>query len=193
VTPLGTGVQKNWDALTAGRSGIRAIDRFPDIESYASRIAGQVTDFRAEDFIEAKEIKKMDRFIHFAIGAAALAMDDSGLKIDAEFAEAVGVIIGVGMCGLDTLELTKEALLAGGPRKISPFFIPKVISNLAPGHIAIRFGAKGINLTPTSACASGTHAIGEAFHLIRRGLQDAVIAGAPKLRSRRWASAASRL
>lgn len=177
MTPLGTGVQKNWDALTAGRSGIRAIDRFPDIESYASRIAGQVTDFRAEDFIEAKEIKKMDRFIHFAIGAAALAMDDSGLKIDAEFAEAVGVIIGVGMCGLDTLELTKEALLAGGPRKISPFFIPKVISNLAPGHIAIRFGAKGINLTPTSACASGTHAIGEAFHLIRRGLQDAVIAG----------------
>lgn len=177
VTPLGTGVQKNWDAVTAGRSGIRTIDRFPDIASYASRIAGQVTDFRAEDFIEAKEIKKMDRFIHFAMGAASLAMEDSGLKIDPEFAEGVGVIIGVGMCGLDTLEVTKEALLAGGPRKISPFFIPKVISNLAPGHIAIRFGAKGINLTPTSACASGTHAIGEAYHLIRRGLQDAVIAG----------------
>ena len=177
VTPLGTGVQKNWDAVTAGRSGIKLIDRFPDIESYASRIAGQVTDFRAEDFIEAKEIKKMDRFIHYAMGAASMAMEDSGLKIDPEFAEAVGVIIGVGMCGLDTLEVTKEALLAGGPRKISPFFIPKVISNLAPGHIAIRFGAKGINLTPTSACASGTHAIGEAFHLIRRGLQDAVIAG----------------
>ena len=177
VTPLGTGVQKNWDAVTAGRSGIKLIDRFPDIESYASRIAGQVTDFRAEDFIEAKEIKKMDRFIHYAMGAAAMAMEDSGLKIDPEFAEAVGVIIGVGMCGLDTLEVTKEALLAGGPRKISPFFIPKVISNLAPGHIAIRFGAKGINLTPTSACASGTHAIGEAYHLIRRGLQDAVIAG----------------
>ena len=177
VTPLGTGVQKNWDAVTAGRSGIKLIDRFPDIESYASRIAGQVTDFRAEDFIEAKEIKKMDRFIHYAIGAASMAMEDSGLKIDPEFAEAVGVIIGVGMCGLETLEVTKVALLAGGPRKISPFFIPKVISNLAPGHIAIRFGAKGINLTPTSACASGTHAIGEGFHLIRRGLQDAVIAG----------------
>jgi len=177
VTPLGTGVQKNWDAVTAGRSGIKLIDRFPDIESYASRIAGQVTDFRAEDFIEPKEIKKMDRFIHFAMGAAAMAMEDSGLKIDPEFAEAVGVIIGVGMCGLETLEVTKVALLAGGPRKISPFFIPKVISNLAPGHVAIRFGAKGINLTPTSACASGTHAIGEAFHLIRRGLQDAVIAG----------------
>jgi len=177
VTPLGTGVAKNWDAVTAGRSGIKLIDRFPDIESYPSRIAGQVTDFRAEDFIEAKEIKKMDRFIHYAMGAASMAMEDSGLKIDPEFAEAVGVIIGVGMCGLETLEVTKVALLAGGPRKISPFFIPKVISNLAPGHIAIRFGAKGINLTPTSACASGTHAIGEGFHLIRRGLQDAVIAG----------------
>jgi 3-oxoacyl-[acyl-carrier-protein] synthase II len=177
VTPLGTGVRQNWDALMAGRSGIRTIDRFPDVASYASRIAGQVTDFRAEDFIEPKEIKKMDRFIHYAIGAAAMAMEDSNLKIDPEFAEAVGVIIGVGMCGLDTLETTKEALLGGGPRKISPFFIPKVISNLAPGHIAIRYGAKGINWTPTSACASGTHALGEAFHLIRRGLQDAVIAG----------------
>ena len=177
VTPLGTGLQKNWDAVTAGRSGIKTIDRFPNVELYPSRIAGQVTDFRAEDFIEGKEIKKMDRFIHYAMGAATMAMADSGLKIDPEFAEAVGVIIGVGMCGLDTLEVTKEALLAGGPRKISPFFIPKVISNLAPGHVAIRFGAKGINLTPTSACASGTHAIGEAYHLIRRGLQDAVIAG----------------
>jgi 3-oxoacyl-[acyl-carrier-protein] synthase II len=177
VTPMGTGVAKNWEAVTAGRSGIKTIDRFPDVASFASRIAGQVTDFRAEDFIEAKEIKKMDRFIHFAIGAASMAMEDSALKIDPEFAETVGVIIGVGMCGLDTLETTKEALLAGGPRKISPFFIPKVISNLAPGQIAIRYGAKGINWTPTSACASGTHAIGEAFHLIRRGLQDAVIAG----------------
>lgn len=177
VTPVGTGVAKNWEAITAGRSGIKTIDRFSDVASFASRIAGQVTDFCAEDFIEAKEIKKMDRFIHFAIGAASMAMADSALKIDPEFAEAVGVIIGVGMCGLDTLETTKEALIAGGPRKISPFFIPKVISNLAPGQIAIRYGAKGINWTPTSACASGTHAIGEAFHLIRRGLQDAVIAG----------------
>jgi 3-oxoacyl-[acyl-carrier-protein] synthase II len=177
VTPLGTGVKKNWDALISGRSGIGPIDCFAGVESYASRIAGQVRDFRAEDFIEPKEIKKMDRFIHFAVGAAAMAMEDSGLKIDPDFAETVGVIVGVGMCGLDTLESTKEALLAGGPRKISPFFIPKVISNLAPGQIAIRHGAKGINWAPTSACASGTHAIGEGFHLIRRGLQDAVIAG----------------
>jgi 3-oxoacyl-[acyl-carrier-protein] synthase II len=161
----------------AGRSGIRKIDRFPNIDAFASRIGGQVPDFRAEDYIEPKEIKKMDLFIHYAVAAAAQAVADSGIKIEAEFAEAVGVIIGVGMCGLDTLETTKEALLAGGPRKISPFFIPKVISNLAPGHVAIRHGAKGVNWTPTSACASGTHAIGEAYHLIRRGVQDAVIAG----------------
>jgi len=177
VSPLGTGVEKNWEALVAGRSGIRKIDRFPNIDAFASRIGGQVPDFRAEDYIEPKEIKKMDLFIHYAVAAAAQAVADSGIKIEAEFAEAVGVIIGVGMCGLDTLETTKEALLAGGPRKISPFFIPKVISNLAPGHVAIRHGAKGVNWTPTSACASGTHAIGEAYHLIRRGVQDAVIAG----------------
>jgi len=136
-----------------------------------------VPDFKAEDFIDAKEIKKMDLFIQYALGAAAMAVEDSGLKIEGEFAEEVGVIIGVGLCGLDTIEVTHKALLDGGPRKISPFFIPKVISNLAAGHIAIRYGAKGVNWTPTSACASGTHAIGEAYHLIRRGMQDAVIAG----------------
>ena len=177
VTPLGTGVEKNWDALIAGRSGIRRISRFSNLEAYPSQIAGEVPDFSAADFIEPKEIKKMDLFIQYAVAAAAMAMTDSGLKIDAELAEQVGVIIGVGLCGIDTIETTKEAILQGGPRKISPFFIPKVISNLAPGQIAIRHGAKGINLTPTSACASGTHAIGEAYHLIRRGLQDAVITG----------------
>lgn len=177
VTPLGTGVEKNWDALIAGRSGIKRISRFSNLEAYPSQIAGEVPDFSAADFIEPKEIKKMDLFIQYAVAAAAMAMTDSGLKIDTELAEQVGVIIGVGLCGIDTIETTKEAILQGGPRKISPFFIPKVISNLAPGQIAIRHGAKGINLTPTSACASGTHAIGEAYHLIRRGLQDAVITG----------------
>ena len=177
VTPLGTGVEKNWDALIAGRSGIRRISRFSNLEAYPSQIAGEVPDFSPADFIEPKEIKKMDLFIQYAVAAAAMAMTDSGLKIDTELAEQVGVIIGVGLCGIDTIETTKEAILQGGPRKISPFFIPKVISNLAPGQIAIRHGAKGINLTPTSACASGTHAIGEAYHLIRRGLQDAVITG----------------
>ena len=177
VTPLGTGVEKNWEALIAGRSGIRSIDRFPNVDAFASRIAGQVPDFRAEDFIEPKEIKKMDLFIQYSVAAGAMAMEDSGLKIDPEEAEGVGVIVGVGLCGIDTIEATERAYLDGGPRKISPFFIPKVISNLAPGQIAIRHGAKGVNWTPTSACASGTHALGEAFHLIRRGLQDAVIAG----------------
>jgi 3-oxoacyl-[acyl-carrier-protein] synthase II len=177
VTPLGTGVKKNWDALITGRSGIRRISRFSNVDAYPSQIAGEVPDFSPADFIEAREIKKMDLFIQYAVAAAAMAMMDSGLKIDAELAEQVGVIIGVGLCGIDTIETTKEAILQGGPRKISPFFIPKVISNLAPGQIAIRHGAKGINLTPTSACASGTHAIGEAYHLIRRGLQDAVITG----------------
>jgi 3-oxoacyl-[acyl-carrier-protein] synthase II len=177
VTPLGIGLEKNWQALVAGQSGIRKIDRFPNIDAFASRIAGQVPDFRAEDFIEPKEIKKMDLFIQYSVAAASMAMEHSGFKIDLQEAESVGVIIGVGLCGIDTIEATERAYLDGGPRKISPFFIPKVISNLAPGQIAIRHGAKGVNWTPTSACASGTHAIGEAFHLIRRGLQDAVIAG----------------
>ena len=177
VTPLGTGVQNNWNSLISGRSGIRSIDRFPNVEAFATRIAGQVPDFRAEDFIEPKEIKKMDLFIQYSVAAAAMAMEDSGFRIDPHEAEGVGVIIGVGLCGIDTIEATERAYLDGGPRKISPFFIPKVISNLAPGQIAIRHGAKGVNWTPTSACASGNHAIGEAFHLIRRGLQEAVIAG----------------
>ena len=177
VSPLGTGLAKNWDALSGGRSGIRKLTRFPISEAFASRIAGEVPDFRAEDFIETKEIKKMDLFIQYAVAAAAMAAEDGGFKIEPDWAVQVGVIVGVGFCGIETIETTKEALLNGGPRKISPFFIPKVISNLAPGQIAIRHGAKGVNWTPTSACASGTHAIGEAYHLIRRGLQDAVIAG----------------
>ncbi|MEK7335617.1 MAG: beta-ketoacyl-ACP synthase II [Candidatus Binatota bacterium] len=177
VTPLGIGIEKNWEALVAGRSGIRPITRFSNVEFFATRIAGQVPDFRAEDFIETKEIKKMDLFIQYSVAAAQMAAQDGNFKIAPEEADRVGVIIGVGLCGIETIEYYNKAYLEGGPRKISPFFIPKVISNLAPGHIAIRHGAKGVNWTPTSACASGNHAIGEAFHLIRRGLQDAVIAG----------------
>ena len=177
VTPLGIGIEKNWEALVAGRSGIRTITRFPNVEFFATRIAGQVPDFRAEDFIETKEIKKMDLFIQYSVAAAQMAAQDGDFKIAPEEAARVGVIIGVGLFGIETIEYYSKAYLEGGPRKISPFFIPKVISNLAPGHIAIRHGAKGVNWTPTSACASGNHAIGEAYHLIRRGLQDAVIAG----------------
>ena len=177
VTPLGTGLEKNWQAITAGRSGIRPISRIPNIEFFASRIAGEVPDFRAEDFIEPKEIKKMDLFIQYSIAAAQMAFQDAGLKIDPAAAARAGVIIGVGLCGIETIENTYKAYMEGGPRKVSPFFIPKVISNLAPGHVAIRHGLKGVNWTPTSACASGNHAIVEAYHLIRRGLQDIVVAG----------------
>ena len=177
VTPLGTGVEKNWEALLAGRSGIGPISRFQNVEFFSTRIAGQVPDFRAEDFIEPKEIKKMDLFIQYSMGAAHMAMEDSRFKIAPEEAARVGVIIGVGLLGLETIETYHKAYLEGGPRKISPFFIPKVISNLAAGQIAIRHGAKGVNWTPTSACASGSHAIGEAFHMIRSGLQDAILAG----------------
>jgi 3-oxoacyl-[acyl-carrier-protein] synthase II len=177
VTPLGTGVEKNWEALLAGRSGVGPISRFQNVEFFATRIAGQVPDFRPEDFIEPKEVKKMDPFIQYSMGAARMAVEDGGFKIPPDEAERVGVIIGVGLLGLETIETYHKAYLNGGPRKISPFFIPKVISNLAPGQIAIRYGAKGVNWTPTSACASGSHAIGEAFHMIRSGLQDAIVAG----------------
>lgn len=177
VTPLGVGIEKNWEHVVAGRSGIGPITRFPDVEFFATRIAGEVPDFHGENFIEPKEMKKMDLFIQYAVAAGEMAVQDGGFKIAPDEAPRVGVIIGVGLGGLRTIEQYHQAYLDGGPRKISPFFIPKVISNLAPGHIAIRHGAKGINWTPTSACASGNHAIGEGFHMVRLGLQDAIIAG----------------
>ncbi len=177
VTPLGVGIEKNWEHVIAGRSGIGPITRFPDVEFFATRIAGEVPDFHGENFIALKELKKMDLFIQYAVAAGEMAVQDGGFKIAPDEASRVGVIIGVGLGGLRTIEEYHQAYLDGGPRKISPFFIPKVISNLAPGHIAIRHGAKGINWTPTSACASGNHAIGEGFHMIRVGLQDAIIAG----------------
>lgn len=177
VTPLGVGIEKNWEHVIAGRSGIGPITRFPDVEFFATRIAGEVPDFHGENFIALKELKKMDLFIQYAVAAGEMAVQDGGFKIAPDEASRVGVIIGVGLGGLRTIEKYHQAYLDGGPRKISPFFIPKVISNLAPGHIAIRHGAKGINWTPTSACASGNHAIGEGFHMIRVGLQDAIIAG----------------
>jgi 3-oxoacyl-[acyl-carrier-protein] synthase II len=177
VTPLGTGIQKNWEALVSGQSGIRPITRFPNLEFFSTRFAGQVPDFHAEDFIEAKEIKRMDLFIQYGVAAASMAVKDSALTVNAEQAGRVGVIIGVGVLGMETLEYYHRVLLEGGPRKISPFFIPKVIPNLAPAQIGIRHGAQGINWTLTSACASGTNAIGEAFRAIRTGLQDVVITG----------------
>jgi len=176
VTPLGTGVETNWTALMAGRSGIGRITRF-EAGDFPSRIAGEVRDFAPEDYIEKREIKKMDPFIQYAVGAAQMAMDQSGLKIPLADPDRVGVIVGVGMGGLQSIEQFHTLYLESRLRRVSPFFIAKVIANLAPGQISIRFGARGVNYTPTSACASGATAVGEAFRNIRHGYQDAVIAG----------------
>ncbi len=176
VTPLGIGVEQNWQALMAGRSGIGPVTRF-DVADFPTRIAGEVKDFHPEDFIEKKEIKKMDLFIQYALAAAHMAMEESHLPITADNEDAVGVIVGVGIAGLSSIEEYHRLFLESRLKRVSPFFIPKLIANLAPGQISIRYGAKGINYTPTSACSSGAHAIGEAFRLIRLGEQDAVIAG----------------
>ncbi len=176
VSPLGTGNQKNWDGLINGRSGIDRITRF-DASSLPVRIAGEVKDFEAEQFIDKKEIKKMDLFIQYAMAAAQFAMEDSGLQITEENAEQVGVLVGAGLGGLPAIEKYHIALQEGGYKKISPFFIPMLIINLAPGHISIKYGAKGPNLSSVSACATGTHSIGDAYHMIARGDAVAMIAG----------------
>ncbi|MEE9523871.1 MAG: beta-ketoacyl-ACP synthase II [Thermodesulfovibrionales bacterium] len=176
VTPLGTGVDISWQALLEGKSGIGTITRF-DASAFPVRIAGEVPDFDPEHYIEYKEIKKMDRFIHFAIGASAMAMEDSGLEINEENANRVGVIIGSGIGGLPAIEHYHSLLLEKGPRRISPFFIPMLIINLAAGQVSMKYGAKGPNSAVATACATGTHAIGDAFKIIQRGDADAVIAG----------------
>ncbi|HEY8517802.1 MAG TPA: beta-ketoacyl-ACP synthase II [Candidatus Binatia bacterium] len=176
VSPLGCGVEQNWEALMAGRSGITRITRFP-CDDFPTKIAGQVPDFSPERYIEKKDRKKMDVFIQYALGAATMAMEESGLKITDDNAGRVGCIVGVGIGGLESIEETHCSFLESGLRRLSPFFIPKLIGNLAPGQISMRFGAKGINYAPTSACASGAHGVGEAFRLIRDGYLDAAIAG----------------
>jgi 3-oxoacyl-[acyl-carrier-protein] synthase II len=176
VSALGTGNEKNWAALMNGQSGIGRISRF-DASDLPTQIAGEVKDFQAEDFIDKKEIKKMDLFIQYALGAAELAMRDSGLEVTEDNAERVGVLVGAGLGGLPAIENYHTVLQEKGYKKISPFFIPMLIINLAPGHISIRYGAKGPNVSSVSACATGTHSIGDAFRMIQRGDADAMIAG----------------
>lgn len=176
VSPLGCGNSKNWDALISGKSGIGLITRF-DTSDMPVKIAGEVPDFNAEEYIDKKEIKKMDLFIQYALAAAHYAMEDSGLVINDENAERVGVLVGAGLGGLPTIEKYHSMVLEGGPKKISPFFIPMLIINLAPGHISIKYGAKGPNISSVSACATSTHSIGDAYHIIKRGDADAMIAG----------------
>ncbi len=176
ITPLGIGVDKSWNSLLEGKSGIRKITLF-DASQFPTQIAGEVEGFNPEDYIETKEIKKMDRFIHFAIAATQLALDDSGLKITDSNAERIGVIVGSGIGGLSAIEHYHSVLLSKGPRKITPFFIPMLVINLASGQISIKTGAKGPNSAVATACASGSHAIGDAFKIIHRGDADAMIAG----------------
>jgi len=176
VTPLGTGVDKTWKALCEGRSGVGRITRF-DASTFPSQIAAEVKDFDPADFIEKKEIKKMDRFIHFGVAAAKMAVEDAGLRVTRENAESVGVYVGSGMGGLPAIESTYTKLLEGGVKKISPFFIPMTIINLVSGYIALMIGAKGPNSSVVTACATGTHAIGDAFKIIQRGDADVMIAG----------------
>ena len=176
VTPLGTGLDKTWNAICAGQSGIARITRF-DPTGYDAQIAGEVKDFDPAQFIEKKEIKKMDPFIHYAVGAAQMAVDDAGYKVAPEEATRVGVYIGSGIGGLGSIEYYHKILQEKGPGRVSPFFIPMTIINLASGQVAIRMGAKGPNSCAVTACATGNHCIGDAFRLIQRDEADVMVAG----------------
>src|ERR1043165_3680786 len=180
VSPLGIGTEKNWEALAAGKSGIGPITKFDLNEfdaEYSTRIAGEVKHFDPLAYIDKKDVKKMDIFIQYAIAASQFAMDDSGLTITPELSRRVGVFIASGIGGFTTIEREHRALLAGGPRKISPFFIPSAIINLAAGQVSIRFGAKGPNSATCTACSASAHAIGDAYEIILRGAADVMIAG----------------
>ncbi len=176
ITPVGLDTELSWKALCAGMSGIGLITQFND-KSIPSQIAGEVKGFDPAAYIEPKEIKKMDRFIHLAIAASQMAMDDSGLAIRPENADMVGVVVGAGIGGLPAIERYHSAYIKNGYRKISPFFIPMLIINEAAGQLSIRYGAKGPNSAAVTACATGTHSIGDAFKMIQRGDADAMIAG----------------
>ena len=176
VSALGIGTNETWAGLLAGQSGVTRITRF-DISMYATQIAAEVKGFDPLAFIEKKDVKKMDLFIQYAIAAAQFAMDDSGLEITNANAPNIGVYIGSGIGGFITIEREHEALLSGGPRKVSPFFIPSAIINLASGQVSIRFGAKGPNSATCTACSASAHAIGDAYEIIKRCDADAMIAG----------------
>jgi 3-oxoacyl-[acyl-carrier-protein] synthase II len=176
VSSLGIGTEANWRALAAGQSGIGTITKF-DASGFATQIAGEVKGFDPLQFIEKRDVKKMDVFIQYAIAASQFAVDDAGLVVTAETSPRVGVFIASGIGGFTTIEREHKALLDGGPRKISPFFIPSAIINLAAGQVSIRFGAKGPNSATCTACSASAHAIGDAFEIIKRGAADAMIAG----------------
>ena len=176
VSALGVGTEATWEGLCAGRSGVAPITKF-DAAAFAARIAAEVKGFDPLQYVDKKDVKKMDTFIHYAIAASQSAVADAGLVIGPENAAHVGVFIASGIGGFGTIEREHQALLEGGPRKISPFFIPAAIINLAAGQVSIRLGAKGPNLATATACAASAHAVGEAYEMVARGAADAMIAG----------------
>ncbi|MCY4075874.1 MAG: beta-ketoacyl-ACP synthase II [Acidobacteria bacterium] len=176
VSSLGIGTEPTWESLCAGRSGIGEITHF-DASAFASRIAGEVKDFDPLQFVDRKDVKKMDVFIQYAIAASEFALCDAGLKASQPLGPEVGVFIASGIGGFSTIEREHQSLLRGGPRKISPFFIPSAIINLAAGQVSIRFGARGPNSATCTACSASAHAIGDAFEIVRRGTAEAMIAG----------------
>ncbi|ADG06158.1 beta-ketoacyl-ACP synthase II [Kyrpidia tusciae] len=176
LTPIGNSVSEFWSHLLAGRSGIRRIDRF-DVSEFPTQIAGMVENFDPEAFIDRKEARRMDRFAQFAVAAAKMALEDAGLSMADTDPERVGVYIGSGIGGLHTLMEQHQILLEKGPRRVSPFLIPMMIADMASGQVSIQFGAKGPNSAPISACATGTHAVGDATRMIQYGAADVMIAG----------------
>jgi 3-oxoacyl-[acyl-carrier-protein] synthase II len=176
VSPLAIGVEETWQALVQGKSGVARITKF-DPTGFDTQIAAEVKDFAPENFMDKKDIRRMDIFIQYAVAAATLALEDAQLKITPANADRVGVVVGAGLGGLTTIENFHKVLLEKGPGRISPFFIPMLIVNEAPGHISMRFGAKGPNTSVVTACATGNHNIGDAWRIIQRGDADAVIAG----------------
>lgn len=176
ITPLGIGVDESWSGIIAGKSGVGEITRF-NASIYGTQIAAEVKGFKAEDFMAKKEANRMETFIAYAVAATRMATEDSGLIIDDDNANRVGVLTGCGLGGLNMLEVTAHTVDTKGPKRVSPFFIPMLIGNMAPGMISIVFGAKGPNSSVATACAAGTHAVGDAYEIIKYGRADAMITG----------------
>ncbi len=176
ITPIGSGKEEFWNALCKGKSGIGRLTFF-DVSSFSSQIAGEVKDFIPEELIGRKEARRMDRFAQFAVVAAMMAVEDAKLEMEKEDVDQMGVVVGSGIGGIGTLEAQNKVLLEKGPRKISPFLIPMLLIDLAPGQISIHLGLKGPNYSLTSACATATHCIGDAFRVIQRGEAEVMVAG----------------
>jgi len=176
ISPVGNTIEQFWDSLKNGRSGIRRLTHF-DVSRYSSQVAGTVEDFNSEDYFSSKEARRMDRFVQFALAASKMALESSGIDLDRTDLERVGVLIGSGVGGMTTIEDQHIIFLEKGPRRLSPFFIPMLIANMASGVVAMNFGLKGPNSAVSTACATGTHAIGDAYRIIERDEADAILAG----------------